>query len=101
MDLDVYYKAAGKTAGAAAKDVVLVAQANHLDNFTLWIARTIDGGIVDAFAGKEQSDAHVDWFNRYCAASRVQRARGYADDIPERNPLVRAIAKELYEEGRS
>lgn len=95
--LTIFFADAGYARAVKCPGVAGAAIANHRDNFVLWIARTIDEGILVAF--DEEDGDHCDWINLYCMDStRGPRAEGH---IPCENNFVIAIANRLYEEYRN
>jgi hypothetical protein len=97
--LNAFFAKAGYEAGRKLGDeLTSIANANRIDNFTLWIARTIDGGIIDAF--NMHDDDHCAWFSLYCWNVNAPDAcrRGHDNHRPSDHPFVIPIAHRLYRE---
>lgn len=79
-----HFRKAAYTAGLNAKDAKLIARANHVDNFTLWISGELEYAIIGALDWDNHDQ--VEWFNDYC--------RG--DPPKHRKPLIIQVAEELH-----
>ena len=75
----------------------LWAEANHVDNFTLAISRSIDGAIVDVVIAATDNEAYITWFEKYLHDDPKHRP-SYRGDTrsPCHSPFVRKIAAEAY-----
>lgn len=79
-----HFRKAAFAAGLSMPDAELVASANHLDNFTLWIAKTLESAIIGAL--DIDNHEHVEWINDFY--------RGDPQDC--RQPLIVEVAAEVY-----
>lgn len=98
--LDKFFAKAGYEAGLklGREKLLLVANANHIDNFALWIAKTIDDGIIGAVL--TNNDDYCDWVNRYCRNPNAKHACYRKDHSPSNNAFVIPIAHRIYREFR-
>lgn len=101
MTLDEMFDAAGLKAALEHPKAKLWAEVNHVDNFTIAIAQTIDHGIMDAF--DMNNDEHCDWLNKHVKDAGRNWRPSYKGDYPSpyQNCRCRRIAAKAYEQLRA
>lgn len=99
--LDALFDKAGLDAALAHPTAKLWADVNHLDNFTLAIAGTIDHAIMGAL--NTDDSAHCEWINAYVKDAIPNWRPTYRGDYasPAYNNRVIRIAKQAYEQLRA